>query len=75
MDDLYRGNSDSIYWYTKGLNWRAFFSFIVAIAPAMPGFGMAAHDIDGGLNAWIKLSRLGVLTGRTLSLWAFHPCS
>lgn len=29
---------------------------------------MGAHNIGGGLNAWIKLSRLGFLTGKSPSL-------
>lgn len=38
VDDLYRGNSESIYWYWKGFNWRAFLTFVLAIFPAMPGY-------------------------------------
>lgn len=67
MDDLYLGSPDSIYWYYKGFNWRAFVSFIIAIAPAMPGYIMGAHNVDGKLNNWIKLSRLGFLTGMSPS--------
>ena len=38
VDDLYRGNSDSIYWFWKGFNFRAFAAFILAVWPAMPGY-------------------------------------
>jgi len=38
MDDIYRGDAESIYWYTYGVNWRAFVAFIVALAPVLPGY-------------------------------------
>ncbi|KAI1879077.1 hypothetical protein JX265_003254 [Neoarthrinium moseri] len=37
-EDLYRGDSGSIYWYTAGINWRAPVSWIVGVAPCLPGF-------------------------------------
>lgn len=38
VDDLYRGNEQSVYWYWHGFNWRAFLAFSLAITPAMPGY-------------------------------------
>jgi NCS1 family nucleobase:cation symporter-1 len=38
LTDLYTPNSSSIYWFHYGFNWRAFVSWLVGIAPAMPGF-------------------------------------
>ena len=35
---LYIGNSGSIYWYTAGLNWRAFACWLLSVWPSMPGF-------------------------------------
>jgi NCS1 family nucleobase:cation symporter-1 len=38
LSDLYVPNESSIYWYWHGFNWRAFASWLVGIAPALPGF-------------------------------------
>ena len=32
VPDLYKKVSESIYWYTAGLNWRAFFAWTISIA-------------------------------------------
>lgn len=34
VPDLYVGNSSSIYWYTCGLNWRAFLAWTLGIWPS-----------------------------------------
>ena len=38
LSDLYTPNASSIYWYHGGFNWRAFTSWIIGTAPALPGF-------------------------------------
>ncbi|KAF5012671.1 hypothetical protein FDECE_1302 [Fusarium decemcellulare] len=43
VDDLYAGDSTSIYWYTKGVNWRAPIAWIVGVAPLLPGFIAAVN--------------------------------
>ncbi|KXT17659.1 hypothetical protein AC579_9041 [Pseudocercospora musae] len=67
MDDLYRGNSDSIYWYWRGFNPRAFIAFLLGIWPAMPGYIMGVSDLNRSPNSWMKLSRLGFITGFCLA--------
>ncbi|KAI5357463.1 putative purine-cytosine permease [Septoria linicola] len=67
MDDLYRGNSDSIYWYYKGFNWRAYAAFFIGVVPAMPGYIISVSDLDRSPNSAMKLSRLGFLTGFFIS--------
>ncbi|KAF4975216.1 hypothetical protein FZEAL_7973 [Fusarium zealandicum] len=44
VDDLFTGDHASIYWYTKGVNWRAPIAWIVGVAPLLPGF-IAAVDL------------------------------
>jgi cytosine/uracil/thiamine/allantoin permease len=34
IPDLYKGKEDNIYWYTAGLNWRAFFAWVITIWPS-----------------------------------------
>lgn len=43
VDDLYTGNSSSIYWFTKGVNWRAPIAWIVGVTPCLPGFIAAVN--------------------------------
>ncbi|KAH8655434.1 NCS1 nucleoside transporter family protein [Xylariales sp. PMI_506] len=43
VDDLFRGGSSSIYWYTSGVNWRALVAWVVGVAPCLPGFIAAVN--------------------------------
>ncbi|KAI8270405.1 ncs1 nucleoside transporter family protein [Colletotrichum sp. SAR11_239] len=43
VDDLYRGDPGSIYWFSYGCNWRAPVAWLVGVVPCMPGF-VAAVD-------------------------------
>lgn len=36
VDDLYRGDSGSIYWYTWGVNWRAPIAVRATLPPPSP---------------------------------------
>lgn len=38
LSDLYHARASGIYYYTKGLNWRAFVSWVVGWASQIPGF-------------------------------------
>ena len=34
VPDFYRGKGESIYWFTAGLNWRAFAAWGLAVWPS-----------------------------------------
>ncbi|CAI7565782.1 unnamed protein product [Penicillium pancosmium] len=38
VDDLFVGDSSSIYWYTCGLDWRAAVAWVCGTVPSLPGF-------------------------------------
>ena len=38
LTDLYRPDSSSIYWFTLGINWRAYTAWFIGFAPLLPGF-------------------------------------
>ncbi|KAJ5924154.1 Allantoin permease [Penicillium verhagenii] len=38
VEDLFIGNSSSIYWYTYGVDWRAVLGWACGTAPSLPGF-------------------------------------
>lgn len=41
-----------IYWYSYGVNWRAFVAFVIGFGPLMPGFAKSINnDLDVG-GAW-----------------------
>lgn len=68
MRDLYIGSDESIYWYYKGYNWRAFVTFAVAVAPAFPGYVLSCANIGGQPDTLQKVSRLGFMTGFLIAL-------
>lgn len=53
---------------TYRFNWRAFLTFILAIAPAFPGYILSCANIDSPPNTLMRLSRLGFITGFVISL-------
>ncbi|KAJ5825872.1 Allantoin permease [Penicillium riverlandense] len=38
VDDLFVGNSQSIYWFSWGVNWRAVIAWVCGTVPSLPGF-------------------------------------
>ncbi|KAA8650854.1 nucleobase cation symporter-1 family protein [Aspergillus tanneri] len=43
IDHLYVGSDSSIYWYTWGINYRAFIAWLVGVIPCLPGFIAAVN--------------------------------
>lgn len=64
--DLYIGNEQSIYWYTKGFNWRATVSFLGGLIPTFPGFIMVVTDLTAD-NGWVKMYRIAFILGFAVS--------
>ncbi|KFA46180.1 hypothetical protein S40293_03751 [Stachybotrys chartarum IBT 40293] len=58
VPDLYKGGTESIYWYTWGLNWRAFFSWTMVVWPCLPGFiaAMSGSEVSVGWQRVFTLS-------------------
>ncbi|KAL4810957.1 permease for cytosine/purines, uracil, thiamine, allantoin-domain-containing protein [Aspergillus unguis] len=42
-DDLYRSGNGGVYWFSAGVNWRAVVSWLIGIAPVLPGFIAAVN--------------------------------
>ncbi|ETS88085.1 hypothetical protein PFICI_01913 [Pestalotiopsis fici W106-1] len=59
---LYIGNEESIYWYSKGFNWRAFLVWIVMVCPSLPGFYMAITGNDIGMP-WKRIFQITFFVG------------
>ncbi|KAM0220574.1 hypothetical protein ACHAPA_004005 [Fusarium lateritium] len=72
VDDLFVGNKESIYWYTMGINWRAFVAWIVGVAPTMPGFIAAVNPSVQISNGAINLYQLNYLFGFVVSAFVYY---
>jgi NCS1 family nucleobase:cation symporter-1 len=35
VPDLYRGGLDFVYWYTYGINFRAWFVYVTTVVPSL----------------------------------------
>ncbi|KAJ5298328.1 uncharacterized protein N7443_006448 [Penicillium atrosanguineum] len=55
VDDLFIGDSSSIYWYTYGLNWRAIVAWVCGTVPSLPGF---VAYVSSGVTVPIGLTHL-----------------
>lgn len=67
--ELYKENG--IYWYSGGVNWRAYCCFFIGFLPTLPGF---AHSISPKLDvggAW-KLYTFAWLFGFTVSSLSYY---
>ncbi|KAK5056688.1 hypothetical protein LTR84_012220 [Exophiala bonariae] len=81
VNDLYNGTSSSIYWFNKGVNWRAIVSFLAGVWPLLPGLVGTVNSItDRGFVGWIRLYNLTFIIGLTISFvvfwtlnWCFPP--
>ncbi|KAI1441916.1 NCS1 nucleoside transporter family protein [Annulohypoxylon stygium] len=70
-DDLYRGDSSSIYWYNAGFNWRAPVAWVIGVAPTLPGFIAAVNTsviVPDGLT---QLYYMSYLYGFASSFFAY----
>lgn len=48
---MFTGNHDSHYWYSGGVNWRAFAAFFIGCVPTIPGFiGTFGFDVPAGAS-------------------------
>ncbi|KAL7948742.1 NCS1 nucleoside transporter family protein [Trichoderma barbatum] len=63
VDDLYHGNSSSIYWYKYGINFRAPVAWAVGVAPCLPGFIAAVNKSVSLPDGMIELYYLTYLYG------------
>ncbi|CCL99590.1 uncharacterized protein FIBRA_01608 [Fibroporia radiculosa] len=74
VTDIYIGDKRSIYWYTHGVNWRAFVAFFSGVAPCITGFvgAVSLHHVS---TAASRLYDLNYVLGFAISFllnWALH---
>ncbi|KAF7970275.1 hypothetical protein HWV62_24464 [Athelia sp. TMB] len=57
VEDLYIGDSRSIYWYQHGIHWRAALAWAMGTWPTFPGFIISLQDPLSDSN-WAKLFKI-----------------
>ena len=82
MEDMFKGDETSIYWYSHGVNWRAFAAFLVSLDAwydlsganfsSQPPFALLLPGWIMSLqgkeaNAWIRMFNLTWILGITIS--------
>ncbi|POR39408.1 Uncharacterized protein TPAR_00411 [Tolypocladium paradoxum] len=78
VDDLYRGDTGAIYWYSHGVNWRAPVAWLVGVVPCLPGFISHVNGSVKVTDGAVQLFYLNYLYGFLASAvvyallhWAF----
>lgn len=74
IPDLYIGDKRSIYWYSYGINWRAFAAFFSGVAPCITGFvgSLSNHRVSAAAT---HIYNLNYVVGFAISFvvnWALH---
>ncbi|KAF9807417.1 hypothetical protein IEO21_08224 [Rhodonia placenta] len=74
ISDVYIGDKRSIYWYTYGINWRAFVAFFSGVAPCITGFvgAVSPHPVS---RTATRLYNLNYVLGFVIAFvfyWALH---
>lgn len=71
LTNLYTNNSSSIYYYWRGVNWRAPIAWIMGIWLTLPGF---ARQVHGGpkLAGWSELYYMSWPLGAVVSLLTYY---
>ncbi|OAQ59133.1 uracil permease [Pochonia chlamydosporia 170] len=72
VNDLYCGDSSSIYWYHGGFNWRAPVAFIMGAWPMLPGLVASVNaSTDASWVGWIRLYNLTFIIGLAIAFAVF----
>ncbi|KAL6246430.1 hypothetical protein RBB50_006666 [Rhinocladiella similis] len=71
VDDLFRGNRESVYWYTWGINWRAPIAWALGVFPSMPGFISNVNNSITVSIGWTRLYYISFLVGFSISAVTF----
>ncbi|KAJ4257986.1 hypothetical protein NW762_008123 [Fusarium torreyae] len=63
LSDLYGNSQESIYWYTKGWNWRAAVAWVLGVWFLLPGLAQRGMDPSGFWGGWTRLYQIGWFAG------------
>jgi NCS1 family nucleobase:cation symporter-1 len=63
LTDLYEESPKSIYWYSKGWNWRAAIAWVLSVWFLIPGLVQRGIDTDAFWPGWTRLYQLAWFLG------------
>jgi NCS1 family nucleobase:cation symporter-1 len=67
LTDLYRGSSDSIYWFWHGINWRGYVSWTCGFVPGIVGFASVNPAMTNVPQGAVKLFQMSFIIGYIIS--------
>ncbi|KAG0697825.1 permease for cytosine/purines, uracil, thiamine, allantoin-domain-containing protein [Suillus ampliporus] len=70
LEDCYIGDERSIYWYYKGVHWRAPLAWVLGVFPTMPGLIMTTQNATAW-NAWVRVFHIAFFVGLVISFVTF----
>lgn len=71
LTDLYNANPSSIYWYWKGVNWRAAVAWVMGVWITLPGFAQRVNDASVELKGWSHMYYFSWPLGTALSMLVY----
>lgn len=74
LTHLYDASEESIYWYGKGVNWRAVVAWISGTWPLLPGFVERVRDPDAMWAGWSHLYYMAWPAGCALAVLTYLFC-
>ncbi|KAH7174874.1 NCS1 nucleoside transporter [Fusarium flagelliforme] len=63
LTELYANSQESIYWYSKGWNWRAAIAWGLGVWFLLPGLAQRGMDPKGFWGGWTRLYQIGWFAG------------
>ncbi|KEY68266.1 hypothetical protein S7711_07020 [Stachybotrys chartarum IBT 7711] len=66
IPDLFQGGPEYIYWYTHGINFRAWSVYIITVIPSLPGLVMSIMGRTEG--AAVRIYQITYIVGLTLGI-------
>lgn len=63
LSDLYTADSDRLYYYTRGFNWRAIVAWLIGVVPLLPGFITTINPAIKTSTGAINLYSMAVIYG------------
>ncbi|PNS14447.1 Thiamine transporter isoform D [Sphaceloma murrayae] len=68
LTDLYKSHPRGLYWFRKGVNWRAFVAWVGGVWVTLPGFVQRVRDPTTDLAGWSRMYYMAWPLGTALSL-------
>lgn len=73
--DLYHATEESVYWYTKGFNWRAIVAWICGFVPGITGVASVNPATTGLPSGAIKVFQISFIIGYPIAFIIYYGLS